>query len=62
MSAGQTSKLIFKLTYIHVQLLTKSHGDYDISALCIFSQIHMNIVTNLNDTSDKIHTKRIANP
>ena len=33
MSAGQKSKLIFKLTYIHVQLLTKLHGDYDKSAL-----------------------------
>ena len=57
--------MIIRLTYIHVQLLAKPHGDYDKSALysyAFFSQIHINIVAGLNETSDKIHTKRIANP
>ena len=40
MIAGKTSEIIFKLTYIHVQLLTNPHGDYDKSALYLCASFH----------------------
>ena len=53
-SSGPISKLIVKLTYIHVQLLTKPYEYYDKYVSHTFaSQIHMNMGTNMNYTSDK---------
>ena len=62
MSAGQKAKFIVKLACIHVQLFTKPHEDYDKYALysyASFAQIHVNIVTNLNDTSDTSLLRRL---
>ena len=39
-SSGQISKLIVKLTYIHVQLLTKPHEYYDKSVSDTFASLH----------------------
>ena len=56
-NSGQISKLIVKLTYIHVQLLTKTHEYYDKSSYTFASlhksiwtwgQIWMKLVTNTN--------------
>ena len=59
--SGQLSKLIVKLTYIHVQLWTKPHEYYDKSVIITFvslHKIHMNMGTTMNETSDK-YTQRL---
>ena len=59
MSARQTSKLIFKLTCIHVLIFTNEYYDKSVFySMPYFPKIHMNMVTNLNDTSDK-YTQRL---
>ena len=59
MSARQTSKFIFKLTCIHVQIFTNEYYEKSVFySLASFPKIHMNMVTNLNDTSDK-YTRRL---
>ena len=61
-SSCQTSKIIFKLYYIHVQTFTSSHKSYgkslSYSIASFHKSIHMNMVTNLNDISDK-YTQRL---
>ena len=55
-SSGQISKLIVQLTYIHVQRLSKPHIYYDKFVSHTFAslhKIHMNMWTNMNETSDK---------
>ena len=42
-SSGQISKLIVKLTYIHVQRLTKPHEYYDKSVSYTFASLHKSI-------------------
>ena len=42
-SSGQISKLIVKLTYIHVQLLTNPHEYYDKSVSYTFASPHKSI-------------------
>ena len=41
-SSGQISKLIVKLTYIHVKLLTKLHEYYDKSVPYTFASLFKN--------------------
>ena len=67
MSAGQTSKWIVKITYIHVQLLTKPHEYYDKSvyysfasyhkSIWIWWQIWMTLVTNTHKDYSKLTGK-----
>ena len=42
-SSGQISKLIVKLTYFHVQHLTKPHEYYDKSVSYTFVSLHKSI-------------------